>query len=245
METQSDSSVSEQSGGHSSAGASGPATAAAAAAAGWDTAGAEPANLVLDAADRLFFSHGFGGTSMDDLARELGMSKKTIYRYFPGKRSLLAAVLDRQFARIEETLTDATASVADRPFDQQVERFLIAAGGQLSRIGARQLLWGRGDPMLRPYVEQRVEDVVYRRIDSLFRTGHERGLLPAPPELLSLITRGALERLLESELPHDLDRSAADLLRATIDVVLHGALRSAGDAGPRADSTGSGTEDSE
>ncbi|KIF79555.1 hypothetical protein QR77_38245 [Streptomyces sp. 150FB] len=162
---------------------------------------------------------------MDELARELGMSKKTIYRYFPGKRSLLAAVLDRQFARVDKALASAAEPVAGQAFDQQVERFLIAAGGELSRIGAPQLLWGRGDPMLRPYVEQRVEAVVYRRIDELFRTGHERGLLPAPPELLSLITRGALEQLLASRLPQDLDRSAADLLRATIDVVLHGAVR--------------------
>jgi hypothetical protein len=88
--------------------------------------------------------------------------------------------------------------------------------------------------MLRPYVEQRLDAVVYRRIDELFRTGHERGVLPAPPELLSLITRGALERLLTSRLPQDLDRSAADLLRDTIDVVLHGAVRPSGaDAGSR------------
>lgn len=194
----------------------------------------DAAELVLDAADRLFFSLGFSRTSMDELARELGMSKKTIYRYFPGKRSLLAAVLDRQFARVDKALSAAAESAAGQPFDRQVECFLIAAGGELSRIGAPQLLWGRGDPMLRPYVEQRLDAVVYRRIDELFRTGHERGVLPAPPELLSLITRGALERLLTSRLPQDLDRSAADLLRDTIDVVLHGAVRPPGsDAGSR------------
>jgi AcrR family transcriptional regulator len=188
----------------------------------------DASGLVLDAADRLFFALGFSGTSMDDLARDLGMSKKTIYRYYPGKRALLAAVLDRQFARVERALTAAAESAAGRPFAEQVASFLVAAGSELSRIGAPQLLWGRGDPMLRPYVEQRVEDVVYRRVDALFAAGHERGLLPTPPELLSVITRGALERLLESELPRELDRSAADLLQATIDVVLHGALRPAG-----------------
>jgi hypothetical protein len=46
----------------------------------------------------------------------------------------------------------------------------------------------------------------------------------APPERLSVITRGILERLLTSELPLALDRSAADLLRKTVGVVLCGAL---------------------
>jgi len=47
------------------------------------------------------------------------------------------------------------------------------------------------------------------------------GLLPAPPELLSEITRDALERLLTSQLPHELDWTA------TVDTVLYGAIRSA------------------
>jgi AcrR family transcriptional regulator len=53
------------------------------------------ADVIVEVAGRLFFAPGFARVSMDDLARELGMSKKTIYRHFPGKRSLLAAVLDR------------------------------------------------------------------------------------------------------------------------------------------------------
>jgi hypothetical protein len=48
-----------------------------------------------------------------------------------------------------------------------------------------------------------------------------------PPELLSEITRCALERLLTSQLPRELDWIAADLLRATVDAVLYGAIRSA------------------
>ncbi|MGW3511080.1 hypothetical protein [Streptomyces sp. NPDC000994] len=69
--------------------------------------------------------------------------------------------------------------------------------------------------MVRQYVEQRADAIVHRRPGR------------APPELLSEITRGALERLLNSQLPHELDWTAADLLRATVDTVLHGAIRSA------------------
>lgn len=182
------------------------------------------AELVVAAAERLFFTAGFSATSMDDIAQELRISKKTIYRHFPGKRSVLAAVLDRQFGRVETALAEAVEAAAAKPFELQMEDFLVAAGSELSRIGAPQLLWGRGDPMLKSYVEQRVETVVYRRIDDLLRTGHRLGALRTPPELLSLIIRGALERLLTSELPQTLDRTAAALLRDTVDVVLRGAL---------------------
>ncbi|MFE4757433.1 TetR/AcrR family transcriptional regulator [Streptomyces mirabilis] len=174
----------------------------------------------------MFLAPGSARASMDDLARELGMSKKTIYRHFPDKRSLLAAVLDRQFTAVERTLA-AAQDAQGQPFGVRVQRFLLAAGSELGRIGAVQLAAGRGDAVLRQYVEQRVDAVVYRRLDELLRDGHRQGLLSAPPELLSEITRGALERLLTSQLPRDLDRTAADLLRAGVDTVLYGAIRPA------------------
>ena len=191
-------------------------------------ADAERAEVIIEAARRLFLGPGFGRASMDDLARELGMSKKTIYRHFPDRRALLTAVLDRQFAGIERALAEAAAEVEGQPFDVRVQQFLIAAGTELGRIGAAQLAIGRGgDAVLRPYVEQRVDATIYRPLEELFAEGHRQGLLLAPPELLGELTRGALERLLNSRLPHELDYTAADLLRATVDTVLYGALRPA------------------
>jgi AcrR family transcriptional regulator len=183
------------------------------------------AEVIVDAASRLFLAPGPGRVSMDDLARELGMSKKTIYRHFPDKHSLITAVLDRQFGAIERTLVAAAEHSEDKPFGERIQRFLIAACSELGRIGAAQLATGRGDAVLRRHVEQRINTVVYRRLDELFRDGHRRGLLSAPPELLGEITRGAVERLLNSQLPSELNCTAADLLRATVDTVLYGAIR--------------------
>jgi AcrR family transcriptional regulator len=183
------------------------------------------AEVIVDAASRLFLAPGSGRVSMDDLARELGMSKKTIYRHFPDKHSLLTAVLDRQFEAVERTLAAAAEDTAGKPFGERVRRFLLAACGELERIGAAQLATGRGDAVLRRHVEQRIDAVVYQRLDELFLDGHRHGLLSAPPELLGEITRGAVERLLNSRLPRELDRTAADLLRVTVDTVLHGAIR--------------------
>jgi AcrR family transcriptional regulator len=183
------------------------------------------AEVIVDAAGRLFLAPGPGRVSMDELARALGMSKKTIYRHFPDRHSLMTAVLDRQFEAIEATLVAAAEDSAGQPVGERIQRFLIAAGGELGRIGAAQLATGRGDAALRGYVEQRIDAVVYQRLDELFRDGHRRGLLSAPPELLGEITRGAVERLLNSQLPRELNRTAADLLRITVDTVLYGAIR--------------------
>lgn len=59
---------------------------------------------IVAAARRHFFAHGFRGVTMDDLAEELGMSKKTLYAAFPSKIDLLRAMLLDKFHSIEADL---------------------------------------------------------------------------------------------------------------------------------------------
>src|SRR5207249_11360994 len=60
---------------------------------------------IVAAARRHFLAHGFRGVTMDDLAAELGMSKKTLYAHFPGKAALLEAMLLDKFRSVEADLT--------------------------------------------------------------------------------------------------------------------------------------------
>lgn len=57
---------------------------------------------LLESAGRLFALWGFNKTSMDDVAREAGVSKGAIYLEFPGKDELFKAVLYREFGRYSE-----------------------------------------------------------------------------------------------------------------------------------------------
>src|SRR2546427_9441826 len=63
---------------------------------------------IVDAARIHFFSHGFRSVTMDDLAEELGISKKTLYAHFPGKIDLLEAVLADKLAGVEAKLKEVT-----------------------------------------------------------------------------------------------------------------------------------------
>src|SRR5215467_15952615 len=63
---------------------------------------------IINAARGHFFNHGFRSVTMDDLAEELGISKKTLYAHFPGKFDLLEAVLADKFAGVEATLKEVT-----------------------------------------------------------------------------------------------------------------------------------------
>lgn len=57
---------------------------------------------ILLAADALFVRYGVKSVTMDDIARELGISKKTIYQYFQDKRELVKICTIRQCAQRDE-----------------------------------------------------------------------------------------------------------------------------------------------
>ena len=61
---------------------------------------------IVDSARVHFFRHGFRSVTMDDLAQELAISKKTLYAHFPGKIELLEAVLADKFAGVEAKLKE-------------------------------------------------------------------------------------------------------------------------------------------
>jgi len=57
---------------------------------------------LLEAAAALFARWGFDKTSVDDIAREAGISKGGVYLEFPTKEALFKAVVHREFARYAE-----------------------------------------------------------------------------------------------------------------------------------------------
>jgi AcrR family transcriptional regulator len=54
---------------------------------------AEREQLMLEAAGEAFATHGFHGSSMEDIARSAGITKPMLYRYFGSKEGLYAAYL--------------------------------------------------------------------------------------------------------------------------------------------------------
>lgn len=61
---------------------------------------------VISAATALFCKYGIRSVAMDDITRECGISKKTLYRYFADKNNLVTAVLKQLTAVHEEQLKE-------------------------------------------------------------------------------------------------------------------------------------------
>jgi AcrR family transcriptional regulator len=55
---------------------------------------------LLDVAEGLFVARGYRGTTIEHLAEAAGLSKVTVYNYFPDKEAVFLAVAERLAARL-------------------------------------------------------------------------------------------------------------------------------------------------
>lgn len=60
----------------------------------------ERKNEILDVAERLFGSKGFDNTSTNDILKETGIARGTLYYHFKSKEEILNAMIDRMTGRL-------------------------------------------------------------------------------------------------------------------------------------------------
>ena len=68
---------------------------------------------ILVAAQEVFTRYGFGKTTMDDIAREMGKGKSSIYYYFTSKEDIFRAVIDKELILMKTRILDAVSSKKD------------------------------------------------------------------------------------------------------------------------------------
>jgi AcrR family transcriptional regulator len=113
---------------------------------------------ILGAALALFVRHGIRRTSIDDVAREAGIAKGTVYLYFDSKDALFDAVAGRICAQriaLAEAALESPASIAE-----QVVGILDAHVGMMYRLVA-------GSPHLAELTESRaLSSAIYDAFDA-------------------------------------------------------------------------------
>ena len=95
----------------------------------WQRRPDERPRQILEAAFRVFGKRGFHQATLDDVAREAGITKGTIYLYFPSKAGLFAAMLK---ARITAVIPSVEA--VDGRAAPSLEGRLAAVGRDLYRF---------------------------------------------------------------------------------------------------------------
>lgn len=139
---------------------------------------------IASAARELFLARGYAGTTMDGVTAAAGVSKQTLYSYFPGKADLLAEILTEEIAALglRTALIPRVNSLADfraallavarrltsRLMTDEVLQLLRLVIGEAARL-----------PELRGVVRAAFPSALLTEVEALVRQAAEQGIIAA------------------------------------------------------------------
>jgi AcrR family transcriptional regulator len=82
-------------------------------------------SVILEVAERIFFQFGYSNTSMEEIANECGMSKKTLYKYFKSKEGILLECVKRRIDYNSNIISDIIYS-NEIIFHEKIEKIMMA-----------------------------------------------------------------------------------------------------------------------
>lgn len=94
----------------------------------------EVKEYIVEEADKLFCQYGFKSVTMDDIAKHLGMSKKTIYQHFSDKDELVTILINEKLTNQECTM-DLCAKSAENAV-QEIFFVIVNIHQMLSSMNA-------------------------------------------------------------------------------------------------------------
>lgn len=179
---------------------------------------------ILEFTHDKFIKEGFYRTSMDEIARDMQISKKTIYKFFPSKENLLEAVFDMRSRKVQVILN----SIVDSD-DDCVTKFV-----QILNTIKRNALncsesWFRDIRLHAPHLHKKLEDLrakkIYQIMTKLIEQGKREKLIEnIPPLVLITAYVGAIEGVTNADFIMNSKFTMQDVMRITAEIFLNGFL---------------------
>jgi AcrR family transcriptional regulator len=179
---------------------------------------ARTAGAILDAAERLFLSRGYTGTTMEDLSDAADVAIGSIYAHFGGKEGVYSALVDRALA-LDQRYVEEGLAIGNGP----LERLVGMAEGYLrfAREHPAYFRLFRFPPPDRPSAEEapspaariaeRISAEVARMARLLRDAAEEGAVRPVDPEPMARFLWAAWEGVIAAHLgPANMDISDAE-----------------------------------
>lgn len=181
----------------------------------------ETRQIIMDAVIDQFNQKGMKFT-MDDISRELHISKKTIYKEFDDKDELFFATVDYGFSAIKKKEAEI---VADDSLDlvDKISKLIICLPDNYKNIDFRRVYQLKEKyPKVYMKIAEKVESD-WGETEKLLKQAIDQGVIKnVPIELIKLMVEGAIEKFLSSEELARSKYSYEESLNMMISVIING-----------------------
>lgn len=160
--------------------------------------------------------------TMDDIAKNLGISKKTIYTVFEDKTSLFYGMVDYLFDGIKESedqvLRDGSLSTVEK-----IKKVLGVMPDSYKNIDLRQLYLLREKyPKIYKQVEKRLETGWDATLDLLERGVREGVVRPVNLSIVKMMMEATLEQFFQRDILIKNNLSYSDALNQVVEILIEG-----------------------
>jgi AcrR family transcriptional regulator len=183
---------------------------------------------ILGFVEEFYLREGFYKTSMDTLAAELRISKKTIYKYFPSKEILVSEVINNLMQRIQKLITEIVNGDSDAISKAKLLHEVL--GKNLARFSDKWLNDLRvHTPLLWVKVDEFRTRRLFQILSIIFDQGKEEGLITDKPnEILITLFTASLRAIVNPDFLYFNKFSYNEAVDITFDILFNGCLTKEG-----------------
>lgn len=156
---------------------------------------------IIKTASERFFRFGLRKTTMDEISADLGVSKKTLYKYFPGKETLAEEVVRVFQEGILKLIDDIRREVTD-PIER-LERCVFEISRRRSEMGNLFPYDIKRDlPRLWKKIEDFREKVILSYMDDILQEGIIKGKIRSDinTTIAARVYLGAIQTIMQPDL---------------------------------------------
>lgn len=185
-------------------------------------------NKILIFSHDKFIRDGFYKTNLDEIASELKISKKTIYKFFPSKMKLLEEVIDFRINNISTMLDEIVDSD-----DDTITKFLRLISCQKTFNLNCSALWFRDIEIHAPELKKKMDKFRFEKITKimsklLYQGKREKTVKNLPTDIIIQALNGAVETVTSSDFIYNTNHSFHDAMKITSEIFLSGILTETG-----------------
>ena len=130
---------------------------------------------IIEQSEEKLFRDGFYKTTMDDVASELRMSKKTIYKFFPSKEELIMAIAKHFMNRLKSKIIPALNS--NKNAIEKLGELIQILAGVSERISTKRMEeMKRHFPSLWSEIDNFRTEMMFGNITRVIEQGKAEGL---------------------------------------------------------------------
>jgi AcrR family transcriptional regulator len=180
---------------------------------------------ILEAATDRFMNAGLYKVTMDEIASDLRMSKKTVYKFFPSKEVLLKVVVHTMLKRVESEVQAIISS--PKPFEEKLTSILTMVGKIMRRLSRPFMSdMQRFAPGLWKEIEVFRRERVFSKIQQIFRQAKKEGVFreDLDPDLFFLVLTTALQGIMNPQVLSQQPFSAEEAFNGIFRILYEGAL---------------------